>query len=77
MTKADFLMRNECCTMASVLQAVERKWTFPANYLVHSKEVTPHMRAVLTDWLVQVQVGNFTFFKALWSIRHTFHLRSS
>ncbi|KAJ8309501.1 hypothetical protein KUTeg_014375 [Tegillarca granosa] len=37
------------------LQTVERRVTFPENYLSSNPEITPHMRAILTDWLIQVQ----------------------
>ncbi|XP_052211978.1 G2/mitotic-specific cyclin-B2-like [Dreissena polymorpha] len=39
------------------LQAVERRFSFPTNFLSDKKsEVSPQMRSVLMDWLIQVQV---------------------
>lgn len=38
------------------LQSVERRLTFSDDYLASDPEVTPQMRAILTDWLIQVQV---------------------
>ncbi|XP_067681013.1 uncharacterized protein [Haliotis asinina] len=37
------------------LQAVETRWSFPTDFLEDQTEVTPSMRAVLVDWLMQVQ----------------------
>ncbi|XP_052809179.1 uncharacterized protein LOC128237629 [Mya arenaria] len=38
------------------LQAVERRSIFPSNFLLEkNREVTPHVRTVLMDWLIQVQ----------------------
>lgn len=38
------------------MQMVERRFIFSDDYLASDPEVTPHMRAILTDWLIQVQV---------------------
>ncbi|XP_060590458.1 G2/mitotic-specific cyclin-B2-like [Ruditapes philippinarum] len=39
------------------LQMIERRFTFPDRYLMQKgTEVTTHMRTVLMDWLIQVQV---------------------
>ncbi|XP_045187579.2 G2/mitotic-specific cyclin-B2-like [Mercenaria mercenaria] len=39
------------------LQMVERRSSFPEKYLQQKgSDVTPHMRTVLMDWLIQVQV---------------------
>ena len=38
------------------LQSIERQFSFGDDYLSSDPEVTPQMRAILTDWLIQVQV---------------------
>ena len=38
------------------LQSIERQFCFGDDYLSSDPEVTPQMRAILTDWLIQVQV---------------------
>lgn len=39
------------------LMVVERRFTYPEKYLQQKgAEVTPHMRTILMDWLIQVQV---------------------
>lgn len=32
----------------------ERKYMLPSNFLSHQKEVSPHTRAVVIDWLAEV-----------------------
>ena len=48
-TYAEDIMRH--------LRTQERKFGLPTNHL-DGKEVTPHMRRVLVDWLIQVQVSD-------------------
>ncbi|KAK3597812.1 hypothetical protein CHS0354_029372 [Potamilus streckersoni] len=38
------------------LMSVERKWVFPAEYLNNNPRVPSHARAILVDWLIDVQV---------------------
>ena len=39
-----------------IFKWVERQFSFAEDYLLSDPEVTPQMRKILTDWLVQVQV---------------------
>ena len=36
------------------LQSIERQFSFGDDYLSSDREVTPQMRPILTDWLIQV-----------------------
>ena len=39
-----------------LFQSREQLLSVPSTFLIKSKEVTPHMRSILADWLLQVQV---------------------
>lgn len=43
-----------------LFQARENYFSLSKDFLIHNPEVTSQMRAILMDWLIQVQVGILT-----------------
>ena len=55
--ETDYLQCKEYAQdQVDYLQQLERRWKFTKNYLTDKDHVKPSMRAVLVDWLIQVQV---------------------